>query len=87
MIGKEPVRRTVRYLEAGRLVLKNSIQIFSINYNLYGKNHKGVRLENFTYVCRLNFDLLGKIKFSLFSGTSYSGIYLRFCTKIQKFKL
>ncbi|XP_058790113.1 small ribosomal subunit protein mS25 [Phymastichus coffea] len=43
MIGKEPIRRTVKYLEAGKLVLKNSIQIFSVNYNTHGENHRGIR--------------------------------------------
>lgn len=34
MKGKEPVRRTIKYLEAGRLYLKDNIKIFSINYNV-----------------------------------------------------
>ncbi|KZC13586.1 PREDICTED: probable 28S ribosomal protein S25, mitochondrial [Dufourea novaeangliae] len=43
MIGAAPIRRTWRYLNAGKLVLKNEIQIFSINYNVHGHNHKGAR--------------------------------------------
>ncbi|XP_014234678.1 probable 28S ribosomal protein S25, mitochondrial [Trichogramma pretiosum] len=43
MIGKEPVRRTLNYLKSGKLVLKNSIQIFAINFNSVGQNHKGIR--------------------------------------------
>lgn len=43
MIGKEPVRRTVKYLASGRLVLKDKIQILSINYNSHGSHHKGTR--------------------------------------------
>lgn len=45
MIGKEPIRRTIKYLEAGKLVLKNSIQIFSVNYNTHGEQSSGMRLE------------------------------------------
>lgn len=45
MIGREPIRRTVKYLESGKLVLKNSIQILSLHYNTHGENHRGMRLE------------------------------------------
>ncbi|CRL01623.1 CLUMA_CG014351, isoform A [Clunio marinus] len=43
MVGKAPIRRTLRYLESGKLVLKDKIKIFSINYNTYGNHHKGAR--------------------------------------------
>ncbi|XP_001607001.1 probable 28S ribosomal protein S25, mitochondrial [Nasonia vitripennis] len=43
MIGREPIRRTVKYLEAGKLVLKNSIQVMQINYNTHGQHHQGLR--------------------------------------------
>lgn len=43
MIGKEPVRRTLKYLMAGKLVLKDKIQILSINYNTHTEHHKGTR--------------------------------------------
>lgn len=43
MIGKEPVRRTVKYLMSGQLVLKNKIQILSINYNTHSEHHRGAR--------------------------------------------
>ncbi|KAJ8673380.1 hypothetical protein QAD02_004642 [Eretmocerus hayati] len=43
MVGVEPIRRTVKYLEAGKLVLKKTIQVFSINYNTHGANHTGIR--------------------------------------------
>lgn len=43
MIGTAPVRRTVKYLEAGKLYLKNSIQIFAINYNYKQQMHQGLR--------------------------------------------
>ncbi|XP_072755257.1 small ribosomal subunit protein mS25 [Anoplolepis gracilipes] len=43
MIGKEPVRRTLKYLMSGQLVLKDKIQILSINYNTHSEHHKGTR--------------------------------------------
>lgn len=43
MIGKAPIRRTIKYLEAGRLMLKDSIKILSVNYNTYGEHHQGAR--------------------------------------------
>lgn len=43
MKGRDPVRRTLKYLEAGRLVLKDNIKIFSINYNTYGEHHQGAK--------------------------------------------
>ncbi|CAK9807203.1 Probable 28S ribosomal protein S25, mitochondrial [Anthophora plagiata] len=42
-IGREPLRRSLNYLNAGKLVLKEGIQIFSVNYNTHGKHHKGTR--------------------------------------------
>lgn len=41
MIGRNPIRRTLKYLNQGKLYLKNNIQIFSINYNTHGDHHKG----------------------------------------------
>ncbi|XP_076621213.1 mitochondrial ribosomal protein S25 [Colletes latitarsis] len=43
MIGPSPIRRTLKYLQAGKLILKDAIQIFSINYNTHGSNHQGTR--------------------------------------------
>ncbi|KAG6801425.1 28S ribosomal protein S25, mitochondrial [Apis mellifera caucasica] len=43
MIGKAPIRRTLNYLKAGKLILKDEIQIFSVNYNTFGKHHEGTR--------------------------------------------
>lgn len=43
MKGFAPVRRTLKYLEAGKLVLKDKIKIFSVNYNTFGDHHKGAR--------------------------------------------
>lgn len=43
MIGPAPIRRTLGYLKAGRLVLKDKIQIFSINYANKGKHNDGMK--------------------------------------------
>ncbi|XP_030378684.1 probable 28S ribosomal protein S25, mitochondrial [Scaptodrosophila lebanonensis] len=43
MKGREPVRRTLKYLNAGKLVLKEKVRIFSVNYNTYGEHHAGAR--------------------------------------------
>ncbi|XP_076380118.1 mitochondrial ribosomal protein S25 [Megalopta genalis] len=43
MIGPAPVRRTLSFLNAGKLTLLDQIQIFSINYNSHGQHHKGIR--------------------------------------------
>ncbi|XP_020285646.1 probable 28S ribosomal protein S25, mitochondrial [Pseudomyrmex gracilis] len=55
MIGKEPVRRTVQYLASGRLVLKDKIQILSINYNSHGRHHKGTREFVFWHLPQLQY--------------------------------
>ncbi|KAG5314289.1 RT25 protein, partial [Acromyrmex insinuator] len=55
MIGKEPVRRTVKYLMAGKLVLKDKIQIMSINYNTYGSRHRGTRDFVFWHLPQLQY--------------------------------
>ncbi|GAB0090195.1 Probable 28S ribosomal protein S25, mitochondrial [Sergentomyia squamirostris] len=43
MKGRAPVRRTIQYLTAGKLVFKKQVKIFSINYNTFGEHHKGAR--------------------------------------------
>lgn len=43
MKGQSPIRRTLRYLESGKLVLKPNIKIFSVNYNSFGEEHSGAR--------------------------------------------
>ncbi|XP_012262593.1 probable 28S ribosomal protein S25, mitochondrial [Athalia rosae] len=49
MKGPAPIRRTLKFLQAGRLVLKDKIKIFSLNYNTAGKNHIGAR--DFVFWC------------------------------------
>jgi hypothetical protein len=48
MKGRAPIRRTLKYLEAGCLVLKERINIFCVNYNYHGDHHKGARYILFT---------------------------------------
>lgn len=43
MVGRAPVRRTLKYLNAGPIVLKDKIKVFSINYNTYGEHHEGAK--------------------------------------------
>lgn len=43
MKGKFPLRRTLRYLERGNVFLRDSVKIFTINYNTKGDSHQGAR--------------------------------------------
>ena len=43
MRGVAPIRRTLRYLQKGDIVLKDSVHIVSINYNTGAENHVGLR--------------------------------------------
>ncbi|XP_065363200.1 small ribosomal subunit protein mS25 [Calliphora vicina] len=43
MKGRAPIRRTLEYLSSGKLVLKDKVKIFSVNYNTYGDHHDGAR--------------------------------------------
>ncbi|KAJ6632969.1 putative 28S ribosomal protein S25, mitochondrial, partial [Pseudolycoriella hygida] len=43
MIGRAPIRRTIQYLKSGKLVLKENVKIFCVNYNTYGDHHDGAR--------------------------------------------
>lgn len=47
MKGKAPIRRTLQYLNGGKLVLKERVKIFSVNYNTFGDHHDGAR--NFVF--------------------------------------
>lgn len=55
MIGKEPVRRTLKYLMSGKLVLKDKIQIMSINYNTHTRHHVGARDFIFWHLSQLQY--------------------------------
>ncbi|XP_018562135.1 probable 28S ribosomal protein S25, mitochondrial [Anoplophora glabripennis] len=43
MKGPSPIRRTIKYLEAGRLIFKDQLKIFTVNYNVIGSNHAGTK--------------------------------------------
>ena len=43
MIGPAPIRRTLKFLEAGRLILKEQIKIMAVHYHLNGQNNKGAK--------------------------------------------
>nr|AEE63469.1 unknown [Dendroctonus ponderosae] len=43
MKGPAPIRRTIKYLEAGRLCLKDQLKILTVNYNIHGQSHQGAR--------------------------------------------
>ncbi|KAK5645781.1 hypothetical protein RI129_004245 [Pyrocoelia pectoralis] len=55
MKGRAPIRRTLRYLEAGKLVLKNEIKILTINYNTLGKHHQGTEEFVFWYLPQIQY--------------------------------
>ncbi|XP_014472788.1 PREDICTED: probable 28S ribosomal protein S25, mitochondrial [Dinoponera quadriceps] len=55
MLGKNPIRRTVKYLMAGKLILKDKIQVLSINYNMLGKQHKGARDFVHWHMCQVQY--------------------------------
>lgn len=43
MKGKAPIRRTIQYLNASKLALKDQIKVFTVNYNVHGEHHQGIR--------------------------------------------
>ncbi|XP_060536690.1 small ribosomal subunit protein mS25 [Cylas formicarius] len=55
MKGVSPLRRTLKYLEAGRLYLKDQIKIMTINYNVSGDHHSGAREFVFWYVPQIQY--------------------------------
>lgn len=44
MIGKAPIRRTLQYLERGKIVFRETVKVFSVNYNMKSEHHSGARL-------------------------------------------
>ena len=55
MRGPAPIRRTIEYLERNKLVLKDRVKIFSINYNTKGDNHEGARQFVFWHLPQLQY--------------------------------
>uniref|UniRef100_A0A069DP54 Small ribosomal subunit protein mS25 n=1 Tax=Panstrongylus megistus TaxID=65343 RepID=A0A069DP54_9HEMI len=55
MKGPAPIRRTLKYLESGKLFFKKSVKIFSINYNTSGNHHEGARDFVFWYLPQIQY--------------------------------
>ncbi|KAF9407271.1 hypothetical protein HW555_012654 [Spodoptera exigua] len=55
MKGRAPIRRTLNYLNAGRLVLKDKIKIFSVAYNINGQNNSGAKEFVFWYLPQIQY--------------------------------
>lgn len=55
MKGAAPIRRTIQYLEAGKIVFKDRIKIVSIHYNTLGENHRGTRDFVFWHLPQIQF--------------------------------
>nr|CAG4636587.1 EOG090X0FQ5 [Eubosmina coregoni]SVE70119.1 EOG090X0FQ5 [Eubosmina coregoni] len=53
--GTAPIRRTLEYLEKGKLVFKDRIKIFSVNYNIHGENHEGARQFVFWHLSQMQY--------------------------------
>ncbi|KAJ8950097.1 hypothetical protein NQ318_017822 [Aromia moschata] len=55
MKGNAPIRRTIKYLEAGKLILKDQIKIMTVNYNVKGNSHLGTRDFVFWYLPQIQY--------------------------------
>ncbi|KAI5736624.1 probable 28S ribosomal protein S25, mitochondrial [Diaphorina citri] len=55
LIGEAPIRRTLKYLNAGRIVFKDKIKIFAINYNFNAENHRGAKEFVFWHFTQIQF--------------------------------
>ncbi|XP_028028125.1 probable 28S ribosomal protein S25, mitochondrial [Bombyx mandarina] len=55
MKGRAPIRRTLNYLNAGKLVLKDKIKIFSVAYNITGQNNVGTKEFCFWYLPQIQY--------------------------------
>ncbi|XP_014356605.2 probable 28S ribosomal protein S25, mitochondrial [Papilio machaon] len=55
MKGRAPIRRTLNYLNAGKLVFKDKIRIFSVAYNIYGQNNNGAKDFVFWYLPQIQY--------------------------------
>ncbi|KOB67080.1 Mitochondrial ribosomal protein S25 [Operophtera brumata] len=55
MKGRAPIRRTIQYLNAGKLVLKDKIKVFSVAYNITGQNNTGTKEFVFWYLPQIQY--------------------------------
>lgn len=43
MRGRAPIRNTLKYLQSGRIMLRDNVDVFAVNYNTAGEHHHGAR--------------------------------------------
>lgn len=43
MKGRFPIRRTLAYLQEGKIVFKSSVKVMTVNYNTHGERAEGAR--------------------------------------------
>ncbi|KAG5871668.1 hypothetical protein JTB14_032273 [Gonioctena quinquepunctata] len=55
MKGRAPIRRTMKYLEAGRLALKDQIKIMTVNYHVTSPNSQGTKDFVFWYLPKIQY--------------------------------
>ncbi|KAK6622578.1 hypothetical protein RUM43_008420 [Polyplax serrata] len=55
MIGKAPIRRTLQYLERGKIVFRETVKVFSVNYNMNSEHHSGARDFIFWYLPQIQY--------------------------------
>ncbi|GBP16958.1 Probable 28S ribosomal protein S25, mitochondrial [Eumeta japonica] len=55
MKGRAPIRRTLNYLNAGKLIMKDSLKVFSLHYNVVGKNNVGAKEFVFWYLPQIQY--------------------------------
>lgn len=58
MRGPSPIRRTLQYLEKGRLVFKDRVKIMSLNYNTAGRareRHEGMKEFVYWYLPQVQY--------------------------------
>uniref|UniRef100_T1JMZ4 Small ribosomal subunit protein mS25 n=1 Tax=Strigamia maritima TaxID=126957 RepID=T1JMZ4_STRMM len=55
MRGVSPIRRTLKYLESGKIHFKECVKIMTINYNYRGDEHEGARDFIFWYLPQIQY--------------------------------
>ncbi|XP_042859533.1 probable 28S ribosomal protein S25, mitochondrial [Penaeus japonicus] len=55
MKGRAPIRRTLKYLESSRLVVKERVKVVTVNYNTSGNHHQGAREFVFWHLPQLQY--------------------------------
>ncbi|KAJ2941549.1 hypothetical protein O0L34_g14602 [Tuta absoluta] len=55
MKGRAPIRRTLNYLNSGKLVLKDKVKVFSVAYNTIGENNTGAKEFVFWFLPQIQY--------------------------------